>query len=94
MAIERLLSDDVPGVRLAYVAMVDAIRARALPTYEVSSRVRLTKTPEAYLGSREKRRELAYEALLANGRTTWSVALSKVSRAKLCVAMSANPSPS
>ena len=72
-AIERLLSGDVPGVRGAYVAMVDALRARALPTHDVSSRVRLTKTPEAYLESREKRRELPYEALLSSGRSTWRV---------------------
>jgi DNA polymerase I len=72
-AIERLLSDDVPGVRRVFVAMVDALRARAVPTYDVSSRVRLTKSPEAYLQAREKRRELPYEALLASGRTTWSV---------------------
>jgi DNA polymerase, archaea type len=72
-AIERLLNDDIPGVRVAYVAMVDALRARALPTHDVSSRVRLTKSPEAYLESRQKRRELPYEALLASGRTTWSV---------------------
>jgi hypothetical protein len=44
-----------------------------LPTHEVSSRVRLTKTPEAYLAVRDKRRELAYEALLTAGRTRWSV---------------------
>ena len=72
-AIERLLSGNVPGVRQAYVAMADAIRARALPTHDVSSKVRLTKSPDAYLESREKRRELAYEALLSSGHTTWSV---------------------
>jgi DNA polymerase I len=72
-AIERLLSGDVTGVRRVFVAMVDALRARAVPTHDVSSRVRLTKSPEAYLQSREKRRELPYEALLASGRSTWSV---------------------
>jgi hypothetical protein len=39
----------------------------------VSSRVRLTKSPAEYLEARSKRRELPYEALLAAGRTSWSV---------------------
>jgi DNA polymerase elongation subunit (family B) len=72
-AIERLLVGEVVGVRETYLAAVAALRARALPTHDVSSRVRLTKTPDAYLESREKRRELAYEALLSSGRTRWSV---------------------
>jgi DNA polymerase, archaea type len=72
-AIARLLSGDVAGIRDAYVATVGALRGRELPTYDVSSRVRLTKSPERYLGAREKRRELTYEALLAAGRSTWSV---------------------
>jgi hypothetical protein len=54
-------------VRAAYLATVAALRARALPTYDVSSQVRLTKTPEQYLATRATRRELAYEALLADG---------------------------
>ena len=49
---------------------VDALRRRELPTHDVSSRVRLTKTPERYLRGRDTRRELTYEALLASGRTT------------------------
>jgi DNA polymerase elongation subunit (family B) len=72
-ALERLLGGDVAGVRDAYLATIGALRTRALPTHEVSSRVRLTKTPEAYLAVRDKRRELAYEALLTAGRTRWSV---------------------
>jgi hypothetical protein len=35
--------------------------------------VRLTKTPERYLAVRGERRELPYEALLACGRTSWTV---------------------
>ena len=72
-ALTRLLVGDVVGVRDSYLETVAALRARRLPTHDVSSRVRLTKSPEQYLDSREKRRELPYEALLANGRTTWSV---------------------
>jgi DNA polymerase elongation subunit (family B) len=72
-AIARLLAGDVPGVRDAYLATLDALRRRELPTRDVSSRVRLTKTPERYLEARDSRRELPYEALLAAGRKTWSV---------------------
>jgi DNA polymerase elongation subunit (family B) len=72
-AITRLLSGDVVGVRDAYLAMLGALRRYELPTYDVSSRVRLTKSPAQYLESRETRRELPYEAMLASGRTTWSV---------------------
>jgi DNA polymerase I len=72
-AIGRLLEDDACGVRDAYLASLDALRRRALPTHDVSSRVRLTKTPAQYLATRESRRELAYEAMLASGRTSWSV---------------------
>lgn len=39
----------------------------------VSSRVRLRKTPEDYFAVRESRKELPYEAILASGRTSWSV---------------------
>ncbi|HEV2644561.1 MAG TPA: ribonuclease H-like domain-containing protein, partial [Candidatus Elarobacter sp.] len=72
-ALERLLTGDVVGVRDAYLATIGALRTRALPTYDVSSRVRITKSPAEYAGVRTQRRELTYEALLASGRTTWSV---------------------
>ncbi|HEY1496512.1 MAG TPA: ribonuclease H-like domain-containing protein, partial [Candidatus Solibacter sp.] len=64
-AIGRLLKGDVPGVREAYLETLDALRLRELPTRDVSSRVRLTKSPERYLETREARRELPYEAMLA-----------------------------
>jgi DNA polymerase, archaea type len=72
-AIGRLLAGDVAGVRDAYLATITALRRRELPTEAVCSRVRLTRTPEAYLATRDGRRELPYEAMLASGRTTWSV---------------------
>jgi DNA polymerase, archaea type len=72
-SIERLLAGDIVGVRDVYLAALDAIRHRELPTYAVSSRVRLTKTPVQYLESRDRRRELPYEAMLASGRSTWSI---------------------
>jgi DNA polymerase elongation subunit (family B) len=69
----RLMVGDVMGVRDAYLDTILALRRRTVPTYDVSSRMRLTKSPEEYAETREKRRELPYEALLANGRMTWSV---------------------
>ena len=72
-SIERLLTGDVAGVRKAYLAALGALRRRELPTYDVSSRVRLTKTPAQYLNTRDSRRELSYEAMLASGRTAWSI---------------------
>jgi DNA polymerase I len=72
LALKRLLLGDITGVRDAYLATIATLRARALPTHDVSSRVRLTKSPEEYLASREKRRELPYEAMLASGATHWS----------------------
>jgi DNA polymerase elongation subunit (family B) len=72
-AIGRLLVDDVVGVHETYLATVAALRRREISTHDVSSRVRLTKTPEEYLESRERRRELAYDAMFAAGRKSWSV---------------------
>ena len=72
-AIACLLRDDVSGVRDAYESTILALRARSLAATDVASKVRLTKTPAQYLESRESRRELPYEALLGNGRSTWSV---------------------
>ena len=71
-AIGRLLVGDVDGVQAAYHAMARALRRRELPTLDVTMRVRLTKTPAQYLATREKRRELPYEALLTHGRDTWA----------------------
>jgi DNA polymerase elongation subunit (family B) len=71
-ALGHLLVDDVAGVQAVYVATVDALRRRALPTRDVSALVRLTKTPAQYLATREARHELPYEAVLASGRTAWA----------------------
>jgi DNA polymerase I len=72
-SIGRLLVGDVIGVRDAYLEMVTALRRHELTTYDVSSRVRLTKTPSQYRETRDSRRELSYEAMLASGRTAWSI---------------------
>jgi DNA polymerase elongation subunit (family B) len=71
-AIAKLLVGDVAGVQEIFLAVVGALRRREVPTRDVSSRVRLTKSPARYLESREKRRELPYEALLLAGITRWS----------------------
>ncbi len=73
IAIARLFANDVEGVRAAYLDTVLALRRRAIATRDVSSRMRLSKTPAQYFATRASREELAYEALLAAGRTEWSV---------------------
>lgn len=70
-AIARLLAGDINGVRQAYVMTVDALRRRGYSTFDVSSRVRLTKTPVQYQKTRASRREHSYEAMLAAGRDEW-----------------------
>ncbi len=70
--IARLLEGDVEGIRDVYVSTLDSLRRRELPAYDVSSSVRLKKTPAQYLQTRDSRRELPYEAMLASGRKTWS----------------------
>ncbi|MFO0686947.1 MAG: DNA polymerase domain-containing protein [Sandaracinus sp.] len=72
-AVDALFDDDVPRVREVYVRTVLAIRRRALPTYDVTTKARLQKTASEYEVSRRERRELVYEALLAAGRTEWSL---------------------
>jgi DNA polymerase elongation subunit (family B) len=72
-ALGCLLAGDIPRLREAYVATVMALRRREVSTFEVSAQVRLTKAPEQYLATRGRRRELSYEAMLASGRTHWTV---------------------
>ena len=72
-ALGHLLRDDVAGVEREYLSTVLALRRRTIATVEVTTRVRLTKTPAQYLATRATRRELAYEAALASGRSEWAV---------------------
>ncbi len=72
-ALACLLAGDIPGVRACYLATVDALRRRELPTRAVGARVRVSRTPAEYQASRELRRDATCEALLAAGRTTWRV---------------------
>jgi DNA polymerase elongation subunit (family B) len=73
LAIRRLLVGDVAGIRDVYLRTLDALRRRELTTRDVSQRVRLTKTPQRYRMTREVRRELPYEAMLASGRDDWEL---------------------
>ena len=66
-----LLTNDVPGVQRAFLETVEAIRHCELPASDMGSRVRLSKSPEAYLASRSSHPEPQYETLLAAGRTRW-----------------------
>lgn len=72
-AVRCLLDGDIPGVRQAYLDTVFALRRRTLSNYDVSSRVRLTKSPDDYAAVRTSRRELPYEAMLASGRSMWRI---------------------
>jgi DNA polymerase elongation subunit (family B) len=71
-ALVPLLAGDLVAVQDAYLAAAAALRRRAVPTRDVTARVRLTKRPDQYLATRDARRELTYEAVLASGRTTWT----------------------
>ena len=70
-AVAALLVGKVATVRTSYLDTVTRLNRRELRTHDVSSRVRLTKTPAQYLAVRDARREAAYEALLASGRSDW-----------------------
>ncbi len=65
------MSNDVPGLRQAYLETVAALRSRSLSASDLGARVRLSKTPEAYQASRSTHPEGQYEALLAAGRAQW-----------------------
>jgi DNA polymerase, archaea type len=65
------LTNDIHGLRKAFLDTVSALHKRLLPATDLGARVRLSKTPEAYLSSRTSHPEPQYEALLAAGRTRW-----------------------
>ena len=71
-SIARLLVGDIAGVREAYLDTLAALRARQLSTYDVSSKVRLSRSAAEYSASRANRREFVYEAMLSAGRTAWT----------------------
>lgn len=71
-ALAATLVGDIPALQRAFLATVQSLTDRALPAADLATRVRLSKTPEAYLAKRGTQREAAYEALLAAGRSQWS----------------------
>lgn len=70
-ALYHTMIGDVPGVRKVYLETVDALRNRSFSASDLAARVRLSKSPEAYLAVRASRPEPPYEALLASGRSKW-----------------------
>jgi DNA polymerase, archaea type len=72
-ALLSLMQGDIAGVERCFLGTLEALRQRKLPASDVASRVRLSKSPQAYLASRKTHSEGQYEALLAAGRKQWSV---------------------
>ena len=70
-ALRCALVGDVAGLRASYEQVAHSIRARELPAAELATRVRLSKSPEAYLATRSGHKEAAYEALIAAGQAQW-----------------------
>ena len=70
-ALYHTMIGDVPGVRNVYLETVAQLRNRTLTVADLAARVRLSKSPEAYLAVRSSRPEPPYEALLAAGRSKW-----------------------
>ena len=70
-ALHCAMRGDTTGLRAAFVSTVAAIRDRALPSSDLATRVRLTKSAEHYLAGRATHREPQYEALMTAGRTSW-----------------------
>jgi len=66
------MTGDVLGAREAFLETVEALRSRQLPASDVATRVRLSKTPQAYLTRRSSHAEPQYEALLSAGRSSWT----------------------
>jgi DNA polymerase elongation subunit (family B) len=72
-ALRCTLMGNTTEVRRVFLETVDAIRRRAYPATDMGARVRLSKSPEAYLAARSSHPEPQYEALLNAGRTRWFV---------------------
>ncbi|AFZ66945.1 3'-5' exonuclease [Deinococcus peraridilitoris] len=72
-AVRHLLEGNVEGVRREFDRTVQRLRARSLTCADVTTTVRVTKTPADYLKLRDVRKEAPYEALLNSGRRQWEV---------------------
>jgi len=71
-ALRCALTGDVVGLHTVYRDTIAMLHSRSLPAADLAARVRLSKTPDAYLAARAGHREAHYEALLAAGRTRWA----------------------
>jgi DNA polymerase I len=65
------MTNDIEGLRAAYLETASELRGRTLPASEMGARVRLSKSPETYMAARANHAEPQYEALLAAGRSRW-----------------------
>jgi DNA polymerase elongation subunit (family B) len=72
-ALALLMRDDTAGLLALWQATTARLRSRALPTLDVATSARLSKSPAAYAKSRASHREGPYEALLAAGHEDWDV---------------------
>lgn len=70
-ALLNTMIGNIQELRTAYLETVQALRNRELLARDLATQIRLTKTPETYLSSRNTHQEPAYEALLKAGRTHW-----------------------
>lgn len=70
-ALLYVMTNDIPGLYQIFQQTVHDLRTRRLPASDLGARVRLSKTPEAYMLARASHPEPQYEALLAAGRTRW-----------------------
>lgn len=70
-ALHQAMLGNVEMVRALYLETVSALRNRTLPSAQLATQVRLSKTPETYQNARIKHQEPAYEALLRAGRKQW-----------------------
>ncbi|UBV45109.1 ribonuclease H-like domain-containing protein (plasmid) [Deinococcus taeanensis] len=66
-ALNALLRGDVPAVQAAFLEVMGQLSSRACTNADVSTRVRLGKTREAYAQTREKRKEAHLEAAWQTG---------------------------
>ncbi|MBO0778810.1 MAG: ribonuclease H-like domain-containing protein [Ktedonobacteraceae bacterium] len=70
-ALRHTMLGDIQAVRTLFLDTVSALRTRTLTAADVATQVRLSKTPQTYLASRNSHQEPAYEALINAGRTHW-----------------------
>jgi DNA polymerase elongation subunit (family B) len=70
-ALPMLMRNDIVALRQCYLAVVESLRTRQIPARDLGSKVRLSKSPQAYQASRQNHPEAQYEALLNAGRTNW-----------------------